>query len=784
MNIGITKMYTVLALMWPALVFSQEIVLSGFIREGGTGESLPFANVVINKNVYVQANQYGYFNTRIPQADSIMIEASFLNYGSTAQSFNLASIPKEIIIYLEPSTLQTIEIVDSRIVRQPGVHTLTQESIKEIPSMMGEPDLIKALSIYPGVSIGAEGTSSLIVRGGSPDQNLILLDGVEVYNVNHLFGFLSTFNTQAINTATLIKSGGPARYGGKLSSVLDIQMKEGNRNEKNTYLNLGILTSSIMHEGPFRNKKGSFLISMRGAHLSILTLPWLLSYKAGTSDFHAAYGMYDMNIKVNYRITDKDQLYISYYNGLDHYSVNQKVNPQNNVNVGIGWGNHTGNIRHHRQLGKNTFWENQLSFSAFRYNISLNYQNKSIGSDQSSSYEFQNTTGIKSLSFKTTLDHGFDSHLRFKAGIEKLGNTFTPDNYRNEYNENGQNKFLDTRHRPYSNTQIIGWAEITWHYAKWLVKGGYRFNYFINDNKIAGGYHDPRLHIQYDASERWSIFAELNKVHQFSHLLTPNATGLPSDVWVPATSMAPPAHSIQSGAGAYYTSTDKKWTYGLELFRRQFRNLITYQSGESIIFNGRYQSWTELIYAGGSGHAKGIEFSAKYESPLFHFQLGYTLSRSERQFEKLNSNEPFPYKYDRTHVIDLFGRYNISKSWELSAYFTFQTGHAITLPTGLYSYQGELYYLYDKINNGRIPDYHRLDLMVTKKYISRKGREKTLTFGLYNSYGRINPTYITSNVTFAYSNNGNPSEVIRINSDLFKRSFLILIPNLSYGIKF
>jgi len=752
--------------------YSQNFTISGYVQDDDTGEKLVGANIYdIDKLLGTTSNAYGFYSMTLPKGQT-KIKFSFIGYKAQIMEIDLV---KNIHLNVELKTsaeLSEIEVTADRIDRdvkstQMSSIKLSVKKIEELPALLGEVDVIKALQLLPGVQSGTEGASGLYVRGGGPDQNLILLDGTPVYNASHLFGFFSVFNTDAINNIELIKGGFPARYGGRLSSVLDIGLKEGNMKKIKGSVFIGLISAKATIEGPIIKDKTSFIVSARRTYLDYLAQP-LIKLASEDGDVNQGYFFYDINAKINHKISNKDRLYLSVYTGEDKfyrnvapydYLYDGKIYTEESKS-GLGWGNITSAFRWNRQWNDKLFGNTTITYSNYNFNVN-DFQQSIIETDTGNVTKLNSLkylSGIEDYTAKFDFDYLPHPDHYIKFGASNIFHTFKPgvSVYKIEGVETtkvdttmGESRIQANEYAFYieDDYKISGVlkANIGLHYS----------GFYVNDKL----YHSlqPRISLRYLLSENWSAKISYAKMSQYIHLLTNNNIGLPTDLWVPTTDRILPQQSHQVAAGIATVFNDK-YQLSVEGYYKTMDNLIEYKDGAS--FMGTNEGWEDKVEQG-KGWSYGGELFLEKKMGIFTGWIGYTLSWTNRQFDNINNGEIFPYKYDRRHDISVVLSVPLGETWNLSASWVYGTGTAHTLPTeryfgdgnsgysGLYGggissqnsglFGGEISHV-DGRNSIRAADYHRLDVNFSKKQKIKYG-DMTFNIGVYNAYNRKNPFY-------------------------------------------
>ncbi len=773
-----TRLLLLLFSIFSSIIFGQRHTISGYIQDAETGEKLIGANIYTEDNLAGTAsNNYGFFSLTLEE-ESYDIVFSYVGYQPDKRHFDLTE-DWELIISLSPSIgLEEVEINatgNKQIVESTQMSSIdvSVESIKKVPALLGEVDVIKAIQLLPGVQSGTEGASGLYVRGGGPDQNLILIDGTPVYNASHLFGFFSVFNVDAINNVTLIKGGFPARYGGRSSSVLDISLKEGNMKKFQGSGSVGLISSKLTLEGPIIKDKTSFIISARRTYLDLIAQPIIREIGDGDEYTIQGYFFHDINAKINHRFSNKDRLFLSVYTGKDKFYQNQKPYPYlfdgviytNEAKSNLGWGNITSALRWNHQYTSKLFSNTSITFSNYNYEVK-SYTENIIENDAGVTSEVNSLnfkSGIQDLAGKMDFDYLPASNHYIRFGANYIYHTFKPGAsvYQIKNEELGD---VDTTmgERYIYASEFSLYAEDDWKISSKLKANiGLHYSGFLVNNKY---YHSlqPRIATRYLVNESWSIKSSYAMMQQYIHLLTNNNIGLPTDLWVPATDNILPQKSHQVAAGVS-KSFGNMYLLSVEGYYKTMDNLIEYKDGAS--FMGSSTGWEGKVESGRGWSYGGELFFEKKFGKLTGW-VGYTLSWTERHFENLNQGEVFPYKYDRRHDVSVVLSFPIDEKWDFSASWVYGTGTAHTLPTeryfgdsdnygygSVFGYDSPYYYYgedqglltgeierVDSRNSVRAADYHRLDVSF-KKTRHRKWGDSAWTLGIYNVYNRKNPFY-------------------------------------------
>ncbi len=744
-------------------LFSQntKYTLSGFLKDIKNGEVLIGANVFVqgNNELGSTTNLYGFYSITLPQG-TYEIAYSYIGYNTITKQVVLdKDIRQNIELSDDMKSLQEVVITDERKDENVkstvmGKEELSTDRIKSIPAFMGEVDIIKAIQLMPGVQAAGEGNSGIYVRGGGPDQNLVLLDDAVVYNTGHLFGFFSVFNPDAVKNTTLYKGSTPANFGGRLSSVIDIQMKEGNNKRFEMEGGIGLISSRLTMQGPFKKPKstkpakGSFLISGRRTYAFDIAQPMLKKTDfAGTN-----YYFFDVNLKANYQFSDKDRLYVSAYFGRDVFVYNSQKNA---TKVKIPWGNVTTTVRYNHLFSDKLFMN--MSFIYNDYNFSFSGDQLDFG--------FKANSGVRDFNAKVDFDYYFNTKHKLKFGMNYTHHRMTPTQ---ASAHSGTTDFQSTLNRRYSN-------EFAWYIdhefdvnAHLKFDFGFRLSMFQHIgpySKVTGdnfaGFDttfykrgkpiktyvgpEPRFSMRYAFGKDNSIKVAAGLNYQYIHLVSSSNSTLPTDIWVQSSSVVKPQMALQYGVGYFRNFKDNMFEASVEVYFKHLWNQIDYNEN----YVSELNVDQELGYVFGKGKAYGAEFFLKKKLGKLNGWIGYTLSRSDRKFPDLNNGKVFPAKYDRTHDISINLNYDISKEWSVGATWVYATGNALTLPNELYFVEFGFVTGYGGRNTFRVPAYHRLDFSLTYTPIPKRNPNRrwrsSYNISIYNVYNRKNTYFIYYN---------------------------------------
>jgi hypothetical protein len=767
--------------------FSQNATLSGNVRDSSSGEDLISASVYITElGTGTVTNFYGFYSITVAKG-TYNIVFSYMGH-----------ISKKITVELKEDKILNVELKSKDLVVGPTVVKSKKKSanlkkvemsenklkigtIKRMPALLGEVDVIKSIQLLPGVSTVGEGASGFNVRGGGISENLILLDEAPVFNSSHLFGFFSIFNPDAVKDVKLIKGGIPAQYGGRLSSILDVRMKDGNKKKFGGSGGVGVIFSRLMLEGPLVKDKASFIVAARRSYIDVLAKPFL---SGDLSD--SKFNFYDLTGKVNYKINKRNKLFFSVYRGRDVFGAESAFN--------FNWGNTTSTLRWNHHFNSRLFSNFTAYYSKYDYQIAF----------EDSENKFDWTSHIKNYSVKGDFSYFINPHNTLSFGGQSTLYRFEPGKTRITSDIIEIESSLEDKLSVESGIYIDDEIDIS---KKFSIKGGIRystFNYIIKDSVINYGespvvgkdpkviksveyldgweevqfYHqlEPRFAMKYELNKVSSVKASYNRMVQQLHLISNTTASVPLDVWTPSTNNLKPIKADQIAMGYFRNfGENDDYEFSVETYYKWMYNIVDYRDGADLILNERLEG--ELLT--GDGRAYGIEFFLRKNRGKLTGWISYTLARTERQVEGLNQGDWFPNRYDKTHVANMVAMYNHNKKWEFSANFVFSTGTPATFPTNQVSFYGynPPHNSFERRNNYRIPAYHRLDLAATYKKPQKKGKKVKAewVFSLYNAYNKKNP--------FSIFFRRNPDNVVQ--NQAVQYSVLgTIVPAVSYNFKF
>lgn len=743
----------VCALMISLVTLTQtKFTLSGFVRDSLSGETLIGATVQVQEDGSVSSNRYGFYSLTL-SAGNYTILVSFAGYQLQQLNIQLDKNISRNFQLLPRGALQEVIVSSKRkdgnvMNAQMGKIDLSMQQVKAVPVLLGEVDLLKTLQLLPGVRNAGEGNTGMYVRGGGPDQNLILLDDAIVYNTGHLFGFFSIFNSDAIKNISLIKGGMPAQYGGRLSSVLDIAMKEGNMKRWEMEGGIGAIASRLSVQGPLKKDKASFIISARRTYVDMLVKPFIKK----SSNYHGSgYYFYDLNMKVNYKFSDRDRLYLSGYFGRDVFDFKSA---QRAFSANIPWGNSTATLRWNHLFNRKLFANTTLVYNDYKF---------AFGATQND-FALNLSSGIRDLTGKFDIDFYPSPAHKMKFGATYTRHRFTPNILTGnqgdtELQPNNESKKYAIEAGLYVQDD---WAisdrlqaSAGLRYSGFSQMGPYKiFETDADGNKLDStvfgkgktvksyGGLEPRLTLRYTINDATSIKASAGRNLQYIHLVSNAGSTLPTDLWVPSTYRVRPQISWQYAAGLFRNFNNNMFETSVEFYYKQMENQIEYGEGYTPSLK---DPESEFVFGKGWSYGSEIFFN-KTKGKLTGW-LGYTLSYTWRKFPGLNDGERYPAKYDRRHDLSLVGMYQINSKWKVSGVFVYGTGNATTLPERFYIVSGVLTQEYGKVNTYRLPAYHRLDLSATLTPKKKPGRnwDQSWVFSIYNVYSRLNPYFIYFN---------------------------------------
>lgn len=775
------KLRLILALLlgWAGHVFAQneqKFTISGTISDKATGETLIGATVLLleRPGLGASSNEYGFYSITAP-AGAYTLQVRYVGYENFSQKIDLTKANQKVDLALtDGAMLSEITIKAEKVnenIERPlmGVAKLDMADIKTLPMLLGERDVLKAIQLLPGVKSAGEGNAGFHVRGGGADQNLILLDEAPVYNASHLLGFFSTFNADAIKDATLYKGGMPPQFGGRLSSVLDIKMNEGNNQDYEVSGGIGLISSKLNVEGPLAKGKSSFLVTGRRTYADLF-----LKASQDSSINSSTLYFYDLNAKVNYQIDAKNRIFGSGYFGRDVLGFGETF--------GIDWGNATGTLRWNHLFSDKLFSNTSLIYSQYNYNIKI----------KSGANDFKIKSEIEDFNLKQDFQWFPNSKNTLRYGLNVIHHTVIPGQVEASEGSSVNAQAADPR----TGLESAAYLTHEWKAAPRLsLLYGLRFSMFnvlggtdfktydaegnllttekTNTNEVVKTYlnPEPRLSASFQLNERQSLKGSYNRNVQNLHLLSNSSSTNPTDSWVLTTINIKPETSDQVALGFFQNfGENQNFEFSAEMYFKTMTNQIDYRNGAEI--QGNRDVEADLL--SGDGRAYGLEWLLKKKTGRFNGWISYTLSRTERKIKGINDGNWYVAKQDRTHDFALVGMYQLSKRWNLSANWIFYTGNAVTFPSGKYEVDGATTYLYTSRNGYRMPNYHRIDLGATFLAKNTRRFRSEWAFSVYNAYNRKN----------AYTITFRDSETRPGTTEAVKTALFGIVPSVSWNFKF
>ncbi|MFK8163023.1 MAG: carboxypeptidase-like regulatory domain-containing protein [Lewinella sp.] len=742
--------------------------LSGVIQDISSKETLVGATILAPDYTYgTTTDPFGRFNIPgVSLGSKLRLQISYVGYEPVDTTVSVTN-SLVVIALNSQSDLPEITVIAKSPFQELGKVDIPIKELNAIPALLGEQDPLKALVLTPGISNGAEGTAGLYVRGGTPDQNLILFDGAKVYNANHLFGLLSPFNPDLVKDLQVYKNYFPSRYGGRLSSVIDITSIEGDKTELKKTVSLGLINSRVSLQGPLIKDKLSFAVGGRTAHLALLNL-----LTAG-DDNYTNYLFYDLNGKLNYR-SDKLNISASAFHASDQLieADNFLETPYRTV---INWSNSTASLRMAYNLSNNLMLDGNLNFNRYHYGVDQQLFEEPNGVEIS---RVTNQAYVQEVVGKVGLSYQPARWARVSAGFELNDRTTKPKD--TQVTDSGEATITVGESPEEKAEDLATFVSADVSLTDWLeIKAGFRYASYRLPDEASFNQFEPRLSAELMFSDKVRLQLAYNKMTQPLHLLTSNYIGVPSNIWVSARSSALPQVSRQFAVGISYQVTPSS-RLSVETYYKESENLIDPLPGTNF-YQSSITDWQEIAGTGGNGIAYGSELFYRFKKPSFYGWASYTLSWSKARFDGINNGEYFFRQFDRRHDISLTGGYKLNENWDILANFVYQTGYRQTLPLAIY--QDPFFNSAEPVLIGRfnekVPDYHRLDVSFrhTKKTSSR---ERTIALGVYNFYGRPNPFFVYSDPDEQLNSSG---QVQQYQNDVKKLSLFNLIPSINYTIK-
>ena len=760
----------------------QKFTISGKVTDADNGETLIGATVFAPAlGEGASTNEYGFYALTLPGGDSVRLEFSYVGFQNQVRTVFL---DKNISIDVElGSGVQLQEVVvkansyrEQIQSTEMSVEAISMRDVRAVPVLLGESDILKTLQLKPGIPSGAEGTTGFFVRGGGADQNLIVLDEALVYNANHLFGFFSTFNSDAVKDVKLYKGGFPAQYGGRLSSVIDVKLKEGNNKEFAGQGGVGLIASRLTLEGPIQKGKSSFMISGRRTYFDLITAQ-VNKANEGRENFNPIpdYYFYDLNAKLNFELGPKDKLFLSGYFGRDVFGFNSDF-----FNFSFFWGNATGTARWNHVFGPRLFSNTTFTFSDYQYNIA----------NQFGDFNFELGSNIQDVNLKTDFFYTPTNRHTVRFGVNATYHQFVVGRLK-AGSETGEVAF--SAGQDFDGWEMAAYVSDEWKPSdRFALNAGLRLSGFANDGVFYTGL-EPRLAGVYNVSDLFSVKASYARMFQYLHLVSNSGVSLPTDVWYPSTSRVKPQRSDQVAAGVSFAVGDWFMVTN-EYYYKWLDNQLDFIDGAELFLNNDLEG----EFAIGKGFAYGTEIQLEKTTGRLTGWIGYTLARIRRgEFEPLRSDAIFGEgdayfspRYDRRHDISIVAVYEISRRWQVSATWIYGSGDLYWLPPGRFSFQDvqgaqfqALVPVYQNRNNYRLIPFHRLDLGVTYRFFPKWG-ESDLSINVINAYDRRNAFFIFLEPQFREVEAGGTTLQIPESIAARQVSLFPILPSITYNFKF
>ncbi len=753
--------------------------VNGYVKDNETGETLIGANVFLEKDASIGTvtNTYGFFSITLPEGPQRLV-VSYLGYQLYVEEIDLHANANLNIQLIQGIAMEEVVIAakaeeedDNVQSTSMGRVTIPVEQLKVLPALLGEVDILKTIQLLPGVSSAGEGSAGFYVRGGGADQNLVLLDEAVVYNSGHFLGFFSVFNSDAIKNTTLIKGGIPAVYGGRLSSVLDIQMKEGNNQEFQGEGGIGLISSRLTLEGPIVKDKSSFLISGRRTYGFDLAQPFVRQTDfAGTNYF-----FYDLNAKMNYQFSQNDRVYLSGYFGRDVLTFAQ---PGRDFQFTLPYGNATATLRWNHLFNDKLFFNLSAIYNDYQFKAGFEQEE----------FKFDIFSGVRDYTAKFDFDYFPSNHHQVKTGLHATHHRLTPNVIRGNA---GDTEFENTAEAKYAHEYAV-YLQDDWKINPWIrVNMGLRATLFqqtgpytsgidgqvYDDGEIVKTYNslEPRMFVTTTLNPNTSLKAGITSTTQYLHLVSNSSSTLPADVWVPSSELVKPQRGWQYAAGYFQNIRKSAFEASIEVYYKSLKDQIDYR--ESYVDNSVDQVENEFVF--GDGRAYGTEFFIRKNTGALNGWIGYTLSRTDRTFPDIENGRTYPTTYDRTHDLSVVANYRITDKLTAGLVFVYATGKAFTPPERVYLIDGELQTDYGPRNSRRLEPYHRMDVSLTwvPNPESQKAFRSEWVFSIYNVYNR-------KNTFFIYTDYETDLQSGTADVNAYKVSIFPILPSVTWNFKF
>ncbi|MES3018823.1 MAG: TonB-dependent receptor [Bacteroidota bacterium] len=749
-------------------------IINGIVTDSLSGESLIGVTVKFSGKTQngTSTNAYGFFSYKLIPGD-YTLTVSYIGYRTLSRSVTINSDERLNITLVPDNSIEEVIVTaekrnDNVVSAQMGVAKINLSEIRNVPVIFGERDVLKTLQLLPGIKSAGEGNSGFYVRGGSADQNLILLDEAPVYNASHLLGFFSTFNSDAIKDVSVYKGGMPAQYGGRLSSVLDVRMNDGNKKEFTAEGGIGLISSRLKLEGPIARDKSSFMISGRRTYADAF-----LAFAKDTSIRKNTLYFYDLNAKSNYQIDDKNTIYVSGYFGRDELGLNETF--------GFDWGNATATLRWNHLYSNRLFSNTSIIYSNYNYVIE-NFIKEN---------NFKVSSSIRDLNLKQDFQLSLNNSHNVRFGLDLIGHTLAP----GSITSNEQSSVNEDNIEKRKGNEVSAYISDEWEVndkfnivygmrvSSFFLRGPGTFNEYNSEGKVTDtrsygsgdlvkSYYrfEPRLSASYLLDEFSSLKISYTRNSQNLHLMSNSLASSPTDLYILSSNNVKPEIADQVALGFFRNFNEDKYEFSGEIYYKTMLNQIEYRSGTDLRGNKNVEA--DLLY--GEGRAYGLELYLKKRFGKLNGWVGYTLSRTERRFTDLVGGDWFFAKQDRPHDISVVGIYKAGPRWTLSSTFVYNTGNAVTFPAGKYQINNQTYFYYSARNSDRMPDYHRLDLAATLEAKPGKKLQSSWSIGFYNVYNRKN----------AYTIDFQDDPNDKTKTQAVKTTLFGIIPSVTWNFKF
>lgn len=793
------RIFIFITLFYCGIVLAQrEYTLSGFVKDQASGEALLGVNVILDNTTGTTTNEYGFYSITVPGA-TYEITVSYIGFQSmirtielnsnTTLNFEIIEDTNELeeVVVTADATTQTANLRSTEM----SVVSLQAATVKKLPAILGEPDILRSIQLLPGVSSVNDAANGFNVRGGSADQNLVLLDEATIYNASHLFGFFSVFNTNAVKDVKLYKGGIPSIYGGRLSSVLDIKQLEGNTKEFKGSAGIGLISGNVFVEGPINKRdndegKGSYMLAARRSWVDLFS--FVSEEFSDTKLF-----FYDLNLKANYKLNENNRLYLSGYFGRDNFEIQDFL--------GTSWGNTSGTLRWTSVLSDKLFFQTSAIYSNYDYNL----DNLRSGS------EFRWNSNITNFNIKPRLSWFVNANNKIRMGMDATyynfkpgkisalnGSSINPETFRDKFAfETGT--YIDTEQNlsdklsvryglRFSTFARLGKDEISVYENGTPLSFNQDFAEYeenevietksFESGKVIESFNglEPRFSARYLLNKESSLKLSYNRMYQYIHLISNTTSATPLDVWAPSGPFLKPQYSDQIAVGYFKSIYNNTYDFNIEAYYKKLSDVTDFIDGADLLFTENIE--TEVVQ--GNGRAYGLELQVNKNKGRLTGWLSYTLAKSEAKIFGINNNNYYPTNSDQTHELNLVGFYELNDRWDLSGNFVFGSGRPVTYPSGKYEQNGLVVADYSERNGNRLPIYHRLDLAATLKPKPDAKLQGKWIFSLANAYNRLN----AASIYFREIGEVNDVEVATGRTEASKLSYFGIVPSVTYQIQF